>query len=245
MAQRGQGAEDGGVVTARWAGTLVTSSHVIKPEACLGPPDGVRANFIGAPPVTATVSGFAADEASLLSLDGLAALLTVDKSVLERMDFMAFEHNNYPGNMQHFESGNWTFSDGAASLTLCFDHFNPRSSPFILAVRAIDTRRYCAFFGFPDPFKGGDLQCLLFDLRGLNPSSPNFTVTLEATGRSHFGSPDPDAMAILDSQALVRCKPGGGDGEVGPLLAASPPAPQTGPDPPGNKAPHEGPYPLP
>lgn len=206
-------AEPGGRLTLRWATTLVTSVNVIKPRRCLGPPDGQRASFLGTPPVRAAVAGFRDGEPSRLDPDALAALLRLDRAALEGMDFVAFEHNNGPGDGEHFESGAWTFDDGTARVTLVFDHFHPRSCPFILAVRRIKTRRYCDTFGFPDTFGGGDIQCLLFHLPGLNLEAPDFTVTLQASGDAYYGSPDPDAMGIIESRILARLDPEPGSGE--------------------------------
>ena len=105
---------------------------------------------------------------------------------LSRFDFIALDTNNGGGG---FESSVWNFSDGSMSRVIRHFYGIPINNPNVLD---LDRRNVAPsairLFGYSP---NQDFGILLFDLTqmGLNPDSPNFTVTIE--GESVHGGQTP------------------------------------------------------
>ncbi|MGK7925600.1 MAG: hypothetical protein AB4290_10200 [Spirulina sp.] len=183
-----------GTLNLDWTSTLESSTNVTDATNVLGAPDGSTARFLSEFPTTGTFSGFGDGSISQTDSSSLATLLGISEATLSEADFIAFEHNGTANAA--FESATWTFDDGSNSIQIFHDFNNPSTNNGIVALGNIANEDYADFFGFTNPFPGGDNPFLLFDLDGLDLASDDFTVTINATGSGNT-SPDIDSMGII------------------------------------------------
>jgi len=173
--------------------------------------DGNAVNVIGAPNAQTNTLGamqlgyFGGASA----YPGLASLLGVSESELARADVIAFELNGgSPGESGGFESSHWAFMDGTNPPHMIdFDATRDwRTIPGVVAngtissasTREVSGRNYSRFFGIA-PETDVYVSYILFDLPPtLNTSSPSFSVKVSSFPGAGEGSPDIDAIGVLN-----------------------------------------------
>lgn len=140
---------------------------------------------------------------------GLAALLGVAEMDLARADVIAFELNGgSPGESGGFESSHWYFIDGTNPPHMIdFDATRDwRTIPGVVAngtisgasTREVSGRNYSRFFGIA-PETDVYISYILFDLPpSFDTSSPSFSVKVSSFPGAGEGSPDIDAIGVLN-----------------------------------------------
>ena len=188
-----------GIIALDWASVLDTSSNVTNPSGALGAPDDSYATF--GPPATAaaTYSSFGAGSTTNTDDMSLAGLLSINESVLSQAEFITFEGNG--PTPDPFETTTWTFDDGNSSIQVSHDYFIPVTGGGIVAFGNVSTNDYGNFFGVSVDPGAGSIAFLLFDLNGLNLTTPNFGVTIDAPGIDSgvVGTPDIDVLGTITS----------------------------------------------
>lgn len=150
---------------------------------------------------------------------GLAALLGVSDAALAKADVIAFELNGGgAGESGGFESSRWFFSDGTnPPQFIDFDATRDwRTIPGVIQTgtisgsspREVSGRNYSRFFGVA-PEIDVYVSYILFDLTpAINTASPSFSVKVSSFAKAGEGSPDVDAVGVLNcgTKSLVGKK---------------------------------------
>jgi hypothetical protein len=174
-----------------WTTEVVASSNVTNPGNVLGVPDNALGAWV-APSGTGTYGSFTGNTS--YDSAALAALLGVSASTLAAADFVALEFNGSTG--LGIEGSHWLFDDGSSTLSYTrIESTGP--SGIAIGAGGVSNASYAAFFGLPSLGITGEWAFLLFDLAGLDVSAPGFTVNVRTGTGADGGTPDIDAMGVL------------------------------------------------